>query len=227
MIQKNSEDAGANKGWSFLGSGAGLTAGVLFLLLFLRILAVSRWNWDIAAELVESFDFEDAFAVSLGTLFERPVVTGVLLCIIMPALIFRLVIHLRARQTSLMDILLLISTLATAIMLWRSFSMWWVSAATAFITLVLLTVFYVWNKKDRPRWLLDIGKRIGVLVGAAVLLLAVVVDTPWISEENIYLKDGVIHGYVLASEPGFLKVMTVDREIVMLTDNDVIKRETV
>lgn len=227
MVQENSDNVAAKTGWSFIGSGAGLTAGVLFLLLFLRILAVSRWNWDIAAQLVESFDFEDAFAVALGTLFERPVVTGILLCVIMPALIFRLVIHLRVRQASLMDILLLISTLATAIMLWRSFSMWWVVAASTAVAAVLIAAFYIWNRKDRPKWFLDIGKRIGVLVGAALLLLAVLVDTPWLGEEDIYLKDEVIRGYVLTAEPGFLKVMTSDREIIMLSDQDVVKRQSV
>ena len=44
----------------------GLTAAVLVLFLLLRLLAVSDWNWDTAAEVLETINVDDSISIMFG-----------------------------------------------------------------------------------------------------------------------------------------------------------------
>ena len=62
------------------------------------------------------------------------------------------------------------------------------------------------------------------MIGVALLAVASTVDTPWVEREQIVLQEETIYGYVLDSYPGFLKIMTDDREILITPDSDVVSR---
>lgn len=64
----------------------------------------------------------------------------------------------------------------------------------------------------------------GRVAGVALLLLAAVVCTPWVPEEDIQTADGTITGYVLSVDSGYLNVLTADREFLILISSDVLSR---
>ena len=64
-------------------------------------------------------------------------------------------------------------------------------------------------------------------VATGLLVLAAVNDAPWMGEELIHTDSGVIDGFVLEAGPGFLHVLTHDREVVIVPDSEVHSRELV
>lgn len=208
-------------------TGAGVTAGVIVLFLFLRILAVSDWNWEVAAEIAESFDFDDAVPIVFGTLFERPYLTGAIVTLVMPLALFRIFIMQRrdSLRLAFTDVLVVVCLVATQIVLVRSFSLWWTVIAPVAITVALVIVFLIVHKRGGRGWMTRLGKHAGSILVLAILFLAVTVKTPWSPEETIETDSGTIKGYVLETTPGFVRVLTVDREVKILNDSE-IKRRT-
>ncbi len=205
---------------------AGITVGLVSLLLVLRLFAVADWNWEVAASLADSFNFDDAVSILLGTLFERPRVSGILISIALPLAFFRdyWLSRKGISSTRANNWFLIVALLATAYVLTRSFEMWWLFAVTAVLTLALITMGILVKTKGWNRTLSRLGSHVGVLFGVALLLLASTVDTPWVERERIETDSGTMYGYVLESDPGFLKVLTEDREVLIIPDSEVTSR---
>ena len=70
-------------------------------------------------------------------------------------------------------------------------------------------------------------RRIGLvhLAGAAVLVIAAFIPTPWVPLERITTTSGEVQGYVLSVDSGYLNVLTEDHEFRILLSGDVTSRE--
>lgn len=66
--------------------------------------------------------------------------------------------------------------------------------------------------------------RVGGLTGLATLIVAALVQTPWVPHEQIGTSSGTVSGYVLSVDPGYLNVLTDQHEFVILISNDVLFR---
>lgn len=207
----------------------GFTAGAITLFLFIRLLAVSGWEWGTAADIADSFNFDDAVSIALGTLFELPGVTGVIISVILPLAIFRIYWSRdKATIASQFKNVLIIATLGvTLFVLVNSFGMWWPVVASAVLTGLLVIADRIWRNGRGHKLLAALGRHTGLLFLGSIFALALLVDTPWMPREAITTQDGVVYGHVLEASPGFLKVLTDDREVIILLDANVVKRETV
>ncbi len=200
----------------------GLTAGVAGLFLLLRLLAVSAWDWETASEVLETINVDDSISILFGTLFAVPVVAGILVSVLLPLAAFDL-IRLRARSGSVLGQMLLVVVLVvTAIALLKTFGYLWLPAATLIVFGLIAVHERVRRTPGERDILLIVVKRVGAMALVALLVLAAAVRTPWTPEEKITTKSGVMTGYVLSAEPGFLKVLTADtRELVIVPSGDV------
>ena len=207
-------------------SEAGLTVGLLALLLFLRVFAVARWNWSVAASLAESFNFDDAASIMLGTLFERPVVSGIVIVIALPLAIFRdyWLASGKFSKARTNGWFLIVALIATAYVLTRTLEHWWILSLSAVFTVVLLGASMLARQRGWSRSLARFGAHLGIAVGAILLVVASTVDTPWVERERVETQEQVLYGYVLEAQPGFLKFMTEDRQVLILPDSDVVSR---
>lgn len=208
------------------GGEAGLAVGLISLFLFTRLFAVSHWNWSAAAALVDSFSFDDAISIAFGTLFERPLITGLLVALILPLGIFRdyWLATKNAVQTRAKNWFFILAMVATVYVLIRTFQMWWALATVLILTAILIGLSMIWKKGRGHKALSRLGKHVGLLLLAGLIILSVTVDTPWMSKERIVVNEGTIYGYVLQADPGFLKILTEDREVLILPDEDVVSR---
>ena len=93
--------------------------------------------------------------------------------------------------------------------------MWWVSVWSVALTALLNLVSKLAKRKGWRRQVARLGTHVGIVIGVALLAVASTVDTPWVEREQIVLQEETIYGYVLDSNPGFLKIMTDDREILI------------
>ncbi len=206
-----------------------LTALVIVMILFIRIMAVSRWNWDTAAELAEAFDFDDAVPILFGTLFELPVVTGLTAGILLPLAIYRLYLLRKDKNafTTASDWLLILLLLIVLFVLVNSYALWWPIVVAVVLT-VMISIFASQVRRGTPlRLLNDVTRRIGTVLAVVMLVLAVTVTTPWNPREEIHLKDEVIHGHIIDVTPGFVKVLTDDREVRIFLTGDIDARKTI
>lgn len=205
----------------------GLTAGFVALFLFIHVLAVSGWNWNTAADIADSFNFEDSISIVFGTLFELPVLTGAFAAIILPIALFRLYwTRKTATVSSSMKNLFIVAAIgATEYVLIRSFGMWWPAITTAVIFTLLVIVSLVWVHGKAHRFIANLGKHTGILLLIGLGTLGLLVDTPWMPREHIETQDGLIQGHVLEATPGFLKVLTDDREVLIMLDSEIVSRK--
>ena len=67
--------------------------------------------------------------------------------------------------------------------------------------------------------------RAGLVAGAGVLVVAALNQTAWVPHEQIHTTGKTISGYVLSVDPGYLNVLTDEREFVIVLTQDVISRE--
>ncbi len=209
--------------------GAGITAMVVVMVLFIRIMAVSGWDWDTAAELVEAFDFDDAVPIFFGTLFELPVVTGIVAGLVLPLSVYRLytIQHSKDRLAKVTDWLIILILGLILFVLENSYQMWWpIILATAFSAVIVIFVSLV-HKGDVLMLLDKVSRRTGTILVVFLLILSVVVTTPWNIREEIGLQDGVVHGHVIEVTPGFVKVLTDDREVLVLLTSDIKYRKSI
>lgn len=205
---------------------AGIWVGIVSLILVLRLFAVSGWDWRVAASLVDSFSFDDALSVFMGTLFERPHITGFIVLIALPVAIAR--DYWLARTHSFTSRAnngaVALGLIATLYVLVRTFHVWWTLWATIALTILLIGASLIWQKGVAHTLLSRAGRHTGAIVIAVLVYLSVTVDTPWITKEKIETEVSTYYGYVLESDPGFLKVLTDDREVLILPDPDVVAR---
>ncbi len=210
-------------------SSSGVAAALVITLLMFRLFAVSGWDWQVATEIVDSFSVADALSIGLGTLFERPVITGALIVVALPLSLFRDYwlaqgTNTRARAN---NAFLVLGMLTVLVVLIRTFQMWWALVSAVLLTIVLVLIGYLWRKGTARPLLAQLGKHVGIFLAVAALILSAVIQTPWMARERIETPVEVIYGYVLENNPGFLKVLTDDREVIILPDVDVTSRTIV
>lgn len=206
----------------------GATAAVAVLFLLLRLLAVAHWDWSTVAKIADTFDFGDSFAIAFGTIAAQPVVTGMFVAVLLPLVLLRIFWPAPAHRGQLA-----ISTvLAAAVLIAVAFAMtvtyrnpWTLIGIAAMAALFVLLRLFAHGRLHRVVNL--IGERIALIAILGILVLAAVNDTPWMGEEQITTRDAVIDGYVLEEAPGFLHVLTEDREVLIVPTDDVVARRLI
>lgn len=210
------------------GMVLGTTAGIATLFLLLRLLAVSEWDWNTAGAIADSLDFGDALPIAFGTLFARPELTGVLVALLLPFALLRALWPLSGYGTlSLSGVLAAIALVTVAVVWVRTFSSWWVVIGALVLGGILLAARLIWRRGVGRRIVLGVLRSAGVLAVVGLLGLAVAVDTPWMSKERIDAGEGAFEGWVLEVQPGFVKVLTEEREVLVVFTGDIVERELI
>ena len=211
------------------GAVVGTTAGIATLFLLLRLLAVSEWNWGTAGAVADSFDFGDALPIAFGTLFARPELTGALIALLLPLALLHVLwpIGGRVGLPSLGRVLAAVALVTVAYVWIRTFHSWWVGIGALAFGGILVAARLIWTRGVGHRIVAGIMRSVGGIAVIGVLLLAVLVDTPWVSKERIETGSGAIEGWVLEVQPGFLKVLTEQREVEILPTADVTARRII
>jgi len=201
--------------------GLGVTAGATVLFLALRLLAVAEWNWETAGAIADTFDFTDLIPVAFGTLFARPDLTGALIALLLPLAVLGAVWPLSGRPFAASSLLLLTTLVAASASLVASFGLWWPLVAAALLTASLVTMRLVWRHGVGRRTVVVLTRSTSAVAVGGLLVLAAIVDTPWMSHERLDLADGALSGYVLEVEPGFVRVLTDERELVIVPVSEI------
>ncbi|KAM9861606.1 hypothetical protein ACI1US_02508 [Leucobacter sp. BZR 635] len=216
------------------GMVLGTTAGLATLFLLLRLLAVSEWDWNTAGAIADSLDFGDALPIAFGTLFARPELTGILVAVLLPFALLRALWPLSGHGSSgghgtlsLSGVLAAIALVTVAVVWVRTFNSWWVVIGAVVLGGILLAARLIWRRGVGRRVVLGVLRSAGALAVVGVLGLAVAVDTPWMSKERIDAGDGPFEGWVLEVQPGFVKVLTEERDVLVLFTGDIVERELV
>lgn len=218
-----------NEPWFIKAGEAGITVGLLSMILVLRLFAVADWDWEVGASLAESFNVDDALAIILGTLFERPTLSGTIIAVALPLGFFReyWMAKYGLTKSRANNWFTLVALFATGYVLTRTFDLWWIFATAAFLTVAFIAFAKISKAHQWHIQLSKVGTHLGILVGMALLVVAATIDTPWMEQEQIDTKTEAITGYVLEASPGFLKIMTDEREILILPDSEVTSREII
>lgn len=208
----------------------GITAAVLVMVLFVRLLAVSGWDWATAADIADSFDFDDAVPIIFGTFFEMPIVTGIAASLILPLAIYRLYLMKvdPKGHWGVSDWFVVVLLMIVIFVLVRTFHLWWTVIIAVSLT-IGLGFFARYNKKGTfHEVVLAVTHRTGTILIIGILVLSIVVTTPWNVKEVITTEhNGVIVGHVLETTPGFVKILTEDRDVIILLTGDIVSRESV
>ncbi len=209
--------------------GLGITAGFLAVFLFIHVLAVSGWKWETAADIADSFDFDDSISIIFGTIFELPIATGFITAIILPIVVFRIYWTRKDARTGALikDLFIAGGILSTQYVLIHSFDMWWPTVLGLVLLVLLLILSRIWVRGKGAKFISNLGRHVGTLLLLSLVILGLVVDTPWMPRERLETSDGVMTGHVLEVTPGFVKLLTDDREVVILISGDVKSRETI
>lgn len=211
---------------SLLLRGGTISVGILAVVVLLRLIAVSGWNWHTAAAVAETIEISDVATIGLGTVFEQPLLTGVVMAIIVPFALVRLVSRGRTGlEAAIAPALLLVASVVTGLMLIISRHQWWlpIIAVCVLIGLVVGERF-VARQVWQPRIRMTIHITAAVVVGIT-LLLAAIVPTPWVPRERIVTQRGAFEGYVLDAQPGFLKVLVRENhELLIVPTPQIVSR---
>lgn len=212
---------------SSLARESGISAGVVGLLVLLRIMAVSEWNWHTASTVAETIDVADIATIALGTLFEQQVLTGLAVVVLLPLTIVRVISAGHDRRHELMPLLVFIlGQLILAVALVWSENQWWLPLGVVALTGVLLATRSLGRGGAGRRIVGEILQRLGIIAVAALLLLAALNPTPWVPHEEIRTSDGkTVEGYVLEDVSGTVKVLVPgEHQLVILTAGEVDSR---
>ena len=203
---------------------AGVSSTVwVFAFLILRIFAVSGYSWETAFLVSTTISLNEGLAILFGSLMAGHLLVAILLVFVVPLLVAALVWEPRARR--LVMVVSATVSLVILVTITASFGSWWVPLAAA----VVLASFYVIRRlpSDNPVrrvWSAVVVRASGV-AGAAVLVIAAFLTTPWVPHEQIETSDGTINGYVMSVDSGYLNVLTDDHEFLILISGDVISRK--
>lgn len=203
----------------------GVSAGVLVIFLLLRILAVSHWDWEVAARVLDSFDFGDSAGIIAGTFFSAPLLAAAVLAIVTPFVLLRVTWHRHRHRVSMTAAAMAVLCTALLISVALSEGLWWAPV----LALALTTGLYLAGRVDQDRrfrravhWLVA---RSWVIAVIGTLVLAVAVQVPWSSLETITLRDGTaIDAYVLQESPSGLHVLRPGGDVEVLLNADVAGR---
>lgn len=206
--------------------GAVTSAGGAGLFLLLRILAVSDWNWHTAFAVAHTVNFDDVIGIVLGTLMANETLVGVLLVWLLPLSVIHAAWPLDGGDRSAGAFLLAVTMMAASFTLVISAPAWWLLVGAAVVAASIVFVRLVRHRGRVHAIVFFLLRRVGVMALLGALVLAAVVQTPWVPLERIETEDGPLTGYVMASDPGFLKVLTEhERELLILVESTVVSRE--
>lgn len=202
---------------------AAFAAVWVFGFLILRIFAVSGYDWDTAFVVSTTLSLNDGVSLLFGSLMAGQALTAVLLVCVLPLLVAGSVWGPNDHRPVLVLLAALGFVLATALTI--SSGIWWLLPATALLLAILAL-----TRRLRPGGLVRRATAIAVgsvgwLAPMALLLVAALVQTPWVPQESIVTTEGPITGYVLSVDSGYLNVLTDRQEFVILVSTDVISRE--
>lgn len=190
--------------------------------LILRVFTVSGYDWHTAFAVSTTLSLQDGVALLFGSLMAGHLLTALLLMVVLPLLIAASLWGSRGYRS----VLLLLAALGLVILiaLTLSFHSWWLPPATA----AVLGTFALTHRL-RPLHRAHRAARAamasaGWVAGLAVLLVAALVQTPWVPREHINTRSGTITGYVLSVDPGYLNILTDQHEFVILLSSDVLSR---
>lgn len=226
--------------------GIGVPGGIAILFVLLRILAVSHWNWDTATSIAGTIDLQSIFQMAMGTLFARPGLTGLVVMILLPLVVFSLVWPTPGESRWHLTPMLFATVLAAiAVSRVVSSRSWWLPIGVLVIGGVLVAVYRRYQGVLEHRFVV-LGKRsVNVAILVAVLILAATIDTPWLERERIvvtptsvsavFAADALggspdtvaVTGYVLEVQPGFTRILTDGRDVVILRSNQIMSREVI
>lgn len=211
-----------------LSVGAGATAGVAALFLVLRLLAVSDWDWSTTAAVADTVDFSDVIPIVLGTLLAEPGLTGILLAVMLPVTVGALIWPSRATGGNrTLTGMILPAVLVAATVTWmNTYRQWWLPVVAVLIGVVFVVLRLAVHHGIAHDVSVTLTRRIGVVGVIGVLVMATVVSTPWMEHERFTTADGTMTGYVLNVESGYVRVLTEDRDVVIL-DSDEIRKRTI
>ncbi len=196
---------------------------VAFVFLILRIFAVSGYDWNTAFAVSTTLRVSDGLALVFGSLMAGHVLVEILLVGVLPLLIATFLWSSSGHRATV----LLATTLSavTLIALTVSFQIWWLPIATA----AVFVVFALTHRLSVKHWLRRVFSvamaSVGGVAAVAVLLVAAFVQTPWVPQEHIQTTDGMLIGYVLSVDSGYLNVLTQEHEFVILNSGDVLSRK--
>lgn len=194
-----------------------------FVFLILRIFAVSGYDWNTAFAVSTTLGLSDGLSLLLGSLMAGHLLTAVLLTFVLPLLMAAYLWGPHGHR----PVVVLFTTigLVTLVALTVSFHTWWLPPATLVVFAGFALLHGLAPHRPRLRQASTAAmSSVGWVAGMAVLLVAAFVQTPWVPHERIATTDGILTGYVLQVEPGYLNVLTDAHEFVILTDADVRSR---
>lgn len=202
---------------------AGFAAAWVFGFLILRIFAVSGYDWNTAFVVSTTLRLDDGMSLLFGSLMAGQLLTAVLLLCVVPLLLAGSVWAPRAHR----PVLLLLSALTMILMVALTVSsrFWWLPVAIA-VAFGLATLTRRLHANNGLRRAVTIAvSSVGWVAPVALLLVAALVQTPWVPLEQIQTADGPISGYVLSVDSGYLNVLTDEQKFVILISSDVISRD--
>ncbi len=211
-------EPGSHRAWS---TGVSSTVWV-FAFLILRIFAVSGYNWETAFLVSTTISLNDGLAIIFGSLMAGHLLVALLLVVVLPLLVVALLWGSRARRLVMglsVTVALVILVTITA-----SFRSWWlpVVVVAVLISFALIRRLPPEHPVRRVWWAVVV--RATQVAGAAVLVLAAFLQTPWVPHEKIETTEGTISGYVMSVDSGYLNVLTDDHAFLILLSGDVISR---
>lgn len=204
------------------GSAVVPAAAWAFAFLVLRVFAVSGYDWDTAFLVSTTIGIEDGLTLVFGSFMAEHLVVELLLILVLPLLVGTYLWEPDGRRpvVALPTAVGLVMLVALTV----SFRNWWLPVTVLAVAALLESVRRMPSTSSLGRALAAVMARIGLVAGTAVLVAAVLVQTPWVPREHIVTKDGTITGYVLSVDSGYLNVLTVDQEFVIVLSVDVISR---
>lgn len=209
----------SSRAWSI---GVSSTVWV-FAFLILRIFAVSGYSWETAFLVSTTISVNDGLAILFGSLMAGHLLVELLLGLVMPLLVAGVVWGPRNER----PVMLLAATVSLVVLvtITASFKTWWLPVTSVVVLVAFMLVRRLPKGRPLRRGLSAVVVRASGVAAVAVLVIAAFQQTPWVPQEEIETTDGTIHGHVLSVDSGYLNVLTVDREFVILISGDVISRK--
>ncbi|WP_147453961.1 hypothetical protein [Tessaracoccus antarcticus] len=209
----------AHRAWS---AGVSSTMWV-FAFLILRIFAVSGYSWDTAFLVSTTISLNDGLAILFGSLMAGHLLVALLLVFVLPLLVAALLWGPRDRRL-VMGLAATVS-LVILVTITASFHSWWLPVAASAVLVSFSLIRRLPPDHRLRRVWFAVVVRASAVAGAAVLVLAAFLQTPWVPHEVIGTTDGTITGYVLSVDSGYLNVLTDDHVFVILLSSDVTSRK--
>ncbi|MFJ3233750.1 hypothetical protein [Streptomyces sp. NPDC086787] len=231
------------------GRGSGLTGLTItaagFTFVALRLFAVSGYNWHTAFAVLHTLDVGDTVVLVLGTVMADSLASVLFLTVLVPVALLRMALERqKARQAvdraraegrpperpDVIGSLLLLIALVVVVAYLVTFHSWWLLLLIGVVCGLVYAIGHGVRAGGRVRrTTLWISRHLWALAVLTILLGAATLRTPWVPMERVELRNGKeLTGFVMATEPGFLKLLTEhDRELLIVRDEDVISREEI